>query len=284
VSVDGGATWSAWLVLSVPSGYGAGWQASLALPFTASINLRGHIDGLICSNAADADHDITIAVGAGRDSTNIITLALSAAITKQLDAIWAAGTNAGGMDDGAAIVANSVYYVWLIRKDSDGSIDALFSLSATAPTMPAGYTYKRRIMTVCTDAAANIYGFDQDGDYVWFKQSINNRAEAAAAAITRQTHAMTAPPSMKALVNIQAYLSGAAANQYGWIGSSTRTDVPASATNSDFRFYATSTFDSYSPPPIKLDASRQIFVRVTSAAIYYALFSLGWIDDRGSNA
>lgn len=32
---------------------------------------RGYIDGLICSNAADAEHDITIAPGVARDQHRV---------------------------------------------------------------------------------------------------------------------------------------------------------------------------------------------------------------------
>ena len=32
------------------------------------------------------------------------------------------------------------YHVWLIKRADTGVVDALFSLSATAPTMPANYT------------------------------------------------------------------------------------------------------------------------------------------------
>jgi hypothetical protein len=54
------------------------------------------------------------------------------------------GTAAGALDTGA--IANSTWYhVWLIERVDTGVVDVLFSLSATAPTMPANYTRKRRI-------------------------------------------------------------------------------------------------------------------------------------------
>ena len=112
-------------------------------------------------NDTDTAHDIAIAVGSCIDSTFAFKLELSSVLTKQIDAAWSVGDDAGGLDTGA--VANSTwYYIWLIKKDSDSSIDALFSTSATSPTMPAGYTYKRRIRgAVLTDGSANILGFEQ---------------------------------------------------------------------------------------------------------------------------
>ena len=103
-----------------------------------------HIAGLAYSNnAADATNDIDIAVGACRDSTDAVNMRLTSALTKRLDAAWAVGTAAGGLDTG--VIGNSDYYIWLIKRSDTGVVDALFSLSATAPTMPPNYDYKRLI-------------------------------------------------------------------------------------------------------------------------------------------
>jgi hypothetical protein len=244
---------------------------------------RGHIDGLILSNSAgDLDHDISIAPGNARDSTDAYTLALAAALIKQLDSGWSAGTNAGGLDAGS-IGASAVYYVWLIRKDSDGSIDALFSLSATAPTMPAGYTYKRRIMTIRTDSSSKIIPFNQDGDEVTFKQPINDFALAALASNARIGYALSVPPLMKAKVCAIIRQGGAAGGYNFWIGNSNRTDGTPSDTNCDVRLYnANDNVTIISP--IMTDATSKIYARGNFVAIGLILFSLGWIDDRGRNA
>lgn len=57
-----------------------------------------------------------------------------------------AASGAGGLDTGAES-ASTGYYVWGIGK-SDGTFALLFSVSATAPTMPSGYTYKRLLYFV----------------------------------------------------------------------------------------------------------------------------------------
>jgi hypothetical protein len=48
-------------------------------------------------------------------------------------------SGAGGLDTGSA-TTGQWYYVWLI--DNGSTTAAMLSLSATAPTMPGGYTYK----------------------------------------------------------------------------------------------------------------------------------------------
>lgn len=113
------------------------------------------IDGLITSNnVSDANNAIDIAVGACVDTTKAVIIKLASALTKRLDATWAVGTNQGGLDTGTK--TNSTwYYVYIISK-ADGTTDVLFSTSASSPTMPTDYVYKRRIGSIKTDSSGNI--------------------------------------------------------------------------------------------------------------------------------
>lgn len=114
--------------------------------------------GLVPSNAADADHDITISAGSASDSTGAALLDLSAAITKQIDNAWAVGDNLGGLFTGA-VAADTTYHLFIIEKTSDGTIDAGFDTSLTAANIPAGYGKYRRVYSFVTDSSANILGF-----------------------------------------------------------------------------------------------------------------------------
>lgn len=99
------------------------------------------IGGWTYANAAgDVTNDIDIAAGAGADSTGAYWIK-GALSTKQLDAAWAVGTGAGGLDTGS--IANTDYWIWTIARSDTGVVDYLFSTSGTAPTMPASYDYKR---------------------------------------------------------------------------------------------------------------------------------------------
>ena len=95
------------------------------------------------NNVADATNDIDIAAGSARDASNSIDMVLASTLTKQSDVTWAVGSGNGGLDTGS--VGNSDYYIWLIKRGDTGVVDALYSLSSTAPTMPANYTFKRLI-------------------------------------------------------------------------------------------------------------------------------------------
>lgn len=126
--------------------------------------------GLVLSNnATDPDHDVDVATGAAVDSTGAYGLALTSALTKQIDATFAAGTGAGGMFSGVSLTASTWYHVHLIRLDSDGTIDAGFDTSVTAANKPAGYTYYRRIGAVVTDASSNVVAFHQVKDVTYWK-------------------------------------------------------------------------------------------------------------------
>lgn len=74
-----------------------------------------------------------------------------------------AGVGAGGLDTGTE-AADTWYYIWLISNGSD--VDALLSLSSTAPTMPSGYTYKALIGAVYNDSGSDFINFYQNNYHV----------------------------------------------------------------------------------------------------------------------
>lgn len=168
----------------------------------------GYIDGLVLSNAADADHDITIATGACRNvqtsNSDDSNMRLTTAITKQIDSNWAVGTGAGGLD-GGTVGNDTWYHKFLILNPSDGTVDALFSSSATAPTLPTGYTKSRRIGAVLTDGSANIIAFSQHGDFFEWDVPIFDQNNASMAT-SETTYALSVPLGVKVLVNINVTL------------------------------------------------------------------------------
>mgnify|MGYP007112901259 CR=1 FL=1 len=117
---------------------------------------RSYLAGFTLSNSTsgdtpDADHDIDIAAGECRDSTHTTNIVLASSMTKQLDASWASGNFAGGLD-GGAVQADTWYHVFVIKNPTSAAVDVLFSTSATAPTLPNGYTKFRRLGAVKSSA------------------------------------------------------------------------------------------------------------------------------------
>lgn len=128
---------------------------------------RNYLAGLTIAQDTDTDHDILIAVGEAADSTNTYMLKLATAITKQVDATWAVGDDAGGLFSGTVAV-DTTYHIFIIRKDTDGSIDAGFDTSITAANIPTGYTAYRRIASLITNPSSNFSIFTQIGDqFLW---------------------------------------------------------------------------------------------------------------------
>lgn len=137
---------------------------------------RGHLSGLTLSNGTDADHDIDIAVGEAKDSGNTTNLSLSAIMTKQIDAAWSSGTNAGGMATGVTLSPDTWYHVYLVELDAGGT-DAGFDTSTTAANLVATSgiaSAYRRIGSVLTDGSSNILGFTQFEDEFIFDTQVNN--------------------------------------------------------------------------------------------------------------
>lgn len=243
--------------------------------------LRGHIDGFILSNAADADHDITISAGEATDSTDVMMLSSSATITKRIDAPWSEGDGMGGLDTGV-VAANSVYYMWRIYNATDKSLDAVFSLSKTAPTLAAVYTHMRRVGTVITDASANIIPTYQNGDFIWFKNKIQDRARAALSGTSRTAYTTSAPPDCMGIFEFIIYWA-TSGNYYFWIDSFQFADAVPSASNATVELISNPSNMAFEKT-ILVNASSQIFARGTNAGVNLGIYTRGWIDDRGRNA
>lgn len=155
-------------------------RTNLGIPESVSTGeaFRGHLYGLTLSNnSVDPTNDIDIAAGsAASDGTTPFVMSLASLITKRLDALWVVGTGNGGRDTGT--IADTTYHMWLIQRSDTGVVDALFSTSATSPTMPANYDRKRRIGSVIREGGA-IVSFEQNGD-VFLRARATVRSATAA--------------------------------------------------------------------------------------------------------
>ena len=170
---------------------------------------RNYITGLTTSNnVTDSDHDIDISVGECRDDANTENLVLSATLTKRIDASWSVGSGNGGLDTGV-VTANTQYGVWLIKRTDTDVVDALFSTSFIAPTMPANYDKKRLIGWVVTDSSSNIIGFVQGGDQFFLFDEILDISDATMTANVGKTGTLTAPPNCIAFFSARVEYSSA---------------------------------------------------------------------------
>jgi len=259
-----------------------GWKADGTAWVTASGMPRSYLAGLgISNNGTDATNDIDVAVGACRDSTNAADIVLASALTKQLDAAWSVGTNQGGLDTGS--IANAVYHVWAIKRSDTGIVDALFSLSATAPTMPTNYDYKRRIGSVIRSAGA-ILVFTQKGDrFLLSDPPLDINTTTLGGSTT--AYALTVPTgvSVDAILNLYGFRGAGSAAVY--IHSPSNASEAASISAAPLAtFIAASTGAVLGQVIVGTDTSGQVYAVSQSASTTLLGSTLGWFDTRGKEA
>jgi hypothetical protein len=79
-------------------------------------------------------------------------------------------SGANGLDTGAE-AANTIYYVWVIRKSSDGTVAALFSTASAigSITFPSGYDQAALVSAVGNNNSSDFIDFRQTGKNYTFK-------------------------------------------------------------------------------------------------------------------
>lgn len=116
------------------------------------INLSAkYMNGLgISNNATTPNTKLDVALGQCRDSTNVFDMVLLSGVT-----INAATNGVNGLDTGS-FAASKVYAIYLISDPVNGNATgAMISLSATAPTMPDGYSAFRVIGYAVSDGSTH---------------------------------------------------------------------------------------------------------------------------------
>lgn len=174
---------------------------------------RGHIDGLILSNDTDADHDIAVSVGECRDAGDAYELYNDAVMTKQIDANWAAGDDAGGFPSGLTLTADTWYRYFMIAK-TDGTVDFGYDADAAAVNLLAdatGYTLYRRIGFVLTDGSLNILPFFQHGNYYTWEVPLLITDTAPTASDAGESYTIGPPCVTRASMNVETVISSDAA-------------------------------------------------------------------------
>lgn len=208
--------------------------AASGLAYVAALNKA--IYGLTYDNGTDAVNDININTGGAMDATGAYWMTVGTALGKQSDVNWAVGGTtaapAGMLDTGA--VGNSDYYLWLIVRSDTGVVDALCSLSSTAPTMPASYDFKRLIgwfkRTGGTIVAFHTYeteggGIEHNWDVPTLDVSLSNTLTTA-----RRTDAVKVPLTFSVTAHINVELTDAGAGYYVWVYCPDQTDAAPSGT------------------------------------------------------
>ncbi len=245
----------------------------------------GMLNGLtLANNVADAANDIDIAAGITVDNTTGAIIRLTSALTKQLDVAWAAGTAHGGLDTGA--VANGTYHVWAIHNPTSAAVDVLFSLSASAPTMPSGYTNKRRIGSIVR-SGGSLLAFHQYGDRFYWDTLASDIA-ATSPGTAAVTGTLTLPLGVKNIAMLAVHLFDAtpATPNRILVTSLDQADLaPSDGNKATVNTWdgggAGAVSSSYAEVMTNTSAQFRYRLAVSAADITAYISTLGWIDTRG---
>ncbi|NES11267.1 hypothetical protein G3O07_18440 [Pseudomonas laurentiana] len=216
-------TWHPWRALQHSGHYASKTEAEegtaskrLMSPLAVSQAIASHappgfISGLsLAVNATTPNTDIDVEVGRARDSTDTVDLILAAGLTKRFQAAgaWSAGAGGNALFPGAK-VANTFYHFFLIRKDSDGSVDVGFDTSLVAANRPAGYSKFVRLKgrAVKTDSAGNIIPFINIGNTTEWK-ALQRDMQLTNATPGSTTVAVSVPPGIRARARTYASIAG----------------------------------------------------------------------------
>lgn len=254
----------------------------LLTPAERAIYPARYIQGLTpVSAAADTDHDVRILPGGARDADDTVDIVLPLAMTKRIDATWASGNDNGGLFSGT-VTANTTYHMFLIVKDSDGTVDAGFDTSLTAANIPVGYTAYRRVFSLRTDSSANIRGFSAvqfGGGYRLSYNAPISEVDTATPGTTRVIAALDgAPGGLEVVANLAVSIRGEAFFA-DFVETSTTDAVPADGSST----LSTDTEGGRSQAQVHLatDSSRQIAYRATASTVtYLTVRNNGFIDTR----
>jgi len=254
---------------------------------------RGSIGGLTLSRDTDTDHDVNVTAGEARDSTNAFDIVLASEITKQIDAAWAVGDDAGGLDGSESVGgtpdSSTWYFVHLIRRNDTGVVDVLFSESATAPTLPTDYDVFRRIGAVLTDGSANVIDFTQTGDEFTWKVQVQDQS-ATNPGTSAVTETLTVPTGVviEAILNVHLDLGGEGTIA-GLISALSQTDAAPSFSavpGSNFGAADMGTNDAFSYQVRALtNTSAQVRSRLSASdgTTRLQIYTSSYIDRRGQD-
>jgi len=233
-------------------------------------------------NGTDADHDIDFTTG-NFDFDDQSGQATLSAITKQIDAAWAEGTNAGGLDTGT-VAADTFYYLFAIYNPTTQTSDALFSASKTNPTLPSGYTKKKHIAALYTDGSANI----RSGDYTFSESNYRFRYStrildlnktSGLSTSSRSAETISSPPHAVASASLYLQAPNISSVVSIVVTEEDEADVSPSTFPTINAYYNGAAYFWNNTVEItaKVNSTSQIYLRSTYGTVtFFKWITLGW--------
>ncbi len=253
------------------------------LKYDISTVPRNYISELIPSNnSTDSQHDIDISEGECSNNDNSGSISLSSTITKQIDANWSEGNNAGGFPSGLTLSANTWYHIFVIAK-SDGTVDAGFDTSLTATNLlsdATSYIKYRRIGSVLTDGSSNIINgtWTESLSGVFFRYNTRIQDARYQYITGVQTPTLSAPPNK--LVQLSTKGSRSSTGAYVIINQTDESVLAPTQDNCTVGCITSTGGIDNSEILVRVDANSQIRCNGTGSSTLLVLNTIGYIDER----
>jgi hypothetical protein len=269
---------------------GAGADPAYAdIPPPSLVAPRGYIDGFVVSNdTTDAVNDIRVSAGLARDDGDAANLSTTATILKQLDVVFAEysapGTASGGRASADNLTGAKWFHVFLIG-GSGKNTQPFFATSLT-PTLPSGFTVKRRVGSIYWTGTA-IRAFLQMGDEFLWMQPIYD-GNPVGVFTTGALVSLSVPSGIKvwALFNAGAYEASRSLTftspDLTAIASATAGFPKSANTQFSISNETGSTIALVPMPPTRTDTAGRVYARVSNATNAIIL-TRGWKDQRGKD-
>jgi hypothetical protein len=222
--------------------------------------------------------DVDVGSACSDDNTTMMVLTASS-FQKVLSGPWVQGSGGSGLDTGSP-AAGTWYHVYLIMRVDTYVVDVLVSTSATAPTMPSGYSKKRRIGSFKTNASAQILLFTQYGDMFTWANTVGEVNGAGLPAGNNNPLALSGVPSgVRVVALVQATLYVPAAGPYMNIRPLDQTSAPLAGEQT---LYGIGGNYPATEVQVRTNTAQQIGISTGgSGANNYYINTRGWIDYRG---
>jgi hypothetical protein len=185
----------------------------------------------IANNSGDPNNDIDFSAGRMWNTAKT-ELSNLPAYTKQLDAVFAEGDDAGMLRSGVSKTADTWYYIYAITKNANPTVkDYYADTDSAGANVPTGWSLYCEINEILTDGSGNIEQFNQYGySMFWKTGKLSYGGTGSTTAVTRTA---TVPPNREVLVCLAETLEINKANTFvhSLLTSLDQTDVAPSTTN-----------------------------------------------------
>lgn len=274
------------VVTLVSEGAGIWRVVSIATTALGSVTsgglLRGYLGGMTLSNdGVSPNTKVDVAAGSWADDGN------TRVMTNTAGTLDFSITGANGLADAdVALAASTWYNVFAIGK-ADGTT-ALFAATSASPTLPTGYTLKRRLGSVKTDASSHLLAFSQNGDEFYWAASVLDVSVSSANLSSAVLYTLSVPIGVKVGVIFNFLMNEAVNNAEMYFSSPDQNDEAASLSAaplsmSPFTTASNNFFGHINN--LRTNTSAQIRARgyASSTSTALKIATLGWVDRRGKD-